>query len=368
MKITSLDIFVYELAYRHGAYAMSKGRSHTHQQALVVRIGTDAGIDGWGETCPMGRAHLTAFFEGEREALAILGPAVIGLDPRDTGVVQAAMAREILAGMAAKSAIDIACWDIFGKAAGVPVATLLGGRQQDRFAVWESIPLLDPAAIAGHVTAAVANGIGVFQIKVGGDPYADAARVAAVMAAVPPGTPVVADANGGWNIQNALIAAREMADQRIFLEQPCLLARNCAELRRHTALPMIVDECVGTIADLIQARETIGAGGVNIKPSRLGGLTPARLMRDMATELGMMVTIDDSWGGALTTAALSHLAISTKPDALLATTFFTELTVPMIVADASRRGADGCGTASREPGLGVTVDLDRLGDPILSFR
>ena len=367
MRITGIDVFVYELAYRHGAYAMSKGRSHTHQQALVVRVETDAGIDGWGETCPMGRAHLTAFFEGEREALAILGPAVIGLDPRETGVVQAAMARALLAGMAAKSAIDIACWDIAGKAAGVPVATLLGGRRQERVAVWDSLPLLDPAAIGDHVAAAVADGIRVFQLKVGGDPYEDAARVAAVIAAVPPGTSVVADANGGWNLQHALIAAREMADHRIYLEQPCLLAGDCAELRRHTALPMIVDECVGGIADLIDARTRIGAGGVNVKPGRLGGLTPARLLRDTAIELGMMVTIDDSWGGALTTAALSHLAISTRPDALLATTFFTELTTPQI-ADAPRRGADGCGTASVAPGLGCSVDIDRLDEPIFCIR
>ncbi len=367
MKITGVDVFTYALAYRHGAYAMSKGRSHTHQQALVVRVATDAGIDGWGETCPMGRAHLTAFFEGEREALAILGPAVIGLDPRGTGVVQAAMGRALLAGMAAKSAIDIACWDISGKAAGVPVATLLGGRQQERVAVWESLPLLDPAAIAGHVATAVADGICVFQLKVGGDPYEDAARVAAVMAAVAPGTPVVADANGGWNLQNALIAAREMAGYRIFLEQPCLLADNCAEVRRHSALPMILDEGIGGIPDLVHARERIGAGGVNVKPSRLGGLTAARLLRDTATDLGMMVTIDDSWGGALTTAALSHLAISTRPDALLATTFFTELTTPQI-ADAPRRGGDGRGTASTEPGLGCSVDAERLGEPILRIR
>ena len=367
MKITRVDVFAYELAYRHGSYAMSKGRSHAHQQALVVRIGTDAGIDGWGETCPMGRAHLAAFFESEREALAILAPAVIGLDPRETSVVQAAMAMALLAGMAAKSAIDIACWDIFGKAAGVPVSTLLGGRQQERVVVWDSLPLLEPAAIADHVAAAVSAGIRAFQLKVGGDPYHDAARVAAVTAAVPRGTPVVADANGGWNLQNALIAAREMAGHPIFLEQPCLLASNCAALRRHTALPLIVDECIGGIADLLFAKEQIGAGGVNVKPSKLGGLTQARLLRDAATELGMMVTIDDSWGGALTTAALSHLAISAKPDALLATTFFTELTIPLI-ADAPRRQADGCGTASSEPGLGCIVDADRLGEPIFTIR
>ena len=366
MKITSVEVFVYELAYRHGSYAMSKGRAHSHQPALVVRVGTDAGIEGWGETCPMGRAHLAAFFEGERAALAILAPAVIGLDPRETAVVQAAMASVLLAGMAAKCAIDIACWDIFGKAAAVPVATLLGGRQQERFVVWESIPLLEPAAITEHVMAAVSGGIRAFQIKVGGDPYQDVARVAAATAVSGPGIPVVADANGGWNLQYALIAARGMAGYEIYLEQPCLLASNCAELRRHTSLPMIVDECIGSIADLIYAKDQIGAGGVNVKPSRLGGLTAARLLRDTAIELGMMVTIDDSWGGAITTAALSHLAISTKPDALFATTFFTEITTPLI-ADAPKRGDDGCGSASRGNGLGLTIDRDLLGAPIFGI-
>jgi L-alanine-DL-glutamate epimerase-like enolase superfamily enzyme len=127
LKITVVDIFEYELAYRRGPYALSGNRSQMHQRALVVRIETDEKLIGWGETCPMGRTHLSSFFEGEREALSILARSVIGLDPRDTGVVQVAMSRALLAGMSAKSAIDVACWDILGKACGMPLSSLLGG-------------------------------------------------------------------------------------------------------------------------------------------------------------------------------------------------------------------------------------------------
>jgi L-alanine-DL-glutamate epimerase-like enolase superfamily enzyme len=360
-------VFAYELAYRGGDYSLSKGRSQTYQTALVVRVGTDEGLVGWGETCPLGRTHLTAFYESEREALALLAPAIIGQDPRNLGVLQDLMGRTLLAGMGAKCAIDIACWDIFGQAAGVPVASLLGGAQQATFRVWDSIPLLSPERVAAVARSSCERGVSVFQVKVGDDPYEDAARVKALTEVVGAGSVVVADANGGWSLQNALIAAREMSRYPIYLEQPCRSMSNCAEVRRHSDLPMIVDECVGSIEDLVSARIAVGAGGLNLKPSRLGGLTPARLMRDTATELGMTLTIDDSWGGALTTGALSHLAISTRPDALLAATFFTELVTPLI-ADMPPRRSDGLGTAPTLPGLGLVIDADRLGPPLYRFH
>ena len=366
MKITAVDVFEYELAYRGGHYALSRGRTQMLQTALVVRIGTDDGLIGWGETCPLGRTHLSAFVESEREALIILARSVIGLDPRDTGVLQARMAQVLLAGMSAKCAIDVACWDILGKACGLPISSLLGGRQQETFPVWDSIPLLSPAEVSAHAREAYGRGVRVFQIKVGDDPHEDAARVEALTGVVGATGAVIADANGGWNLQNALIAVREMASDRIYLEQPCRLMSNCAEVRRACRMPMILDECVGNLDELISARRQVGAGGLNLKPSRLGGLTPARLMRDAATELEMMLTVDDSWGGALTTAALSHLAISTRADTLLAATFFTELVTPLI-ANAPRQ-ADGRGTAPALPGLGVEIDEARLGAPLHRIR
>lgn len=367
MKITSVEVFRYELTYNHGVYVMSHGRAQTNEPSLVVKLGTDEGVVGWAETSPHGATYLPGFFEGELAALGLLGPAILGLDPRELGTVQSAMTRTMLAGMGAKSAIDIACWDIFGKATGLPVVSLLGGRTQESFRVWEAVPLGSPEAMADYVKTFLAQGVREFQIKVGNDPREDARRVEAAMALAQPGVTFIADANGGWNIQSALIAAREMNRHDIFLEQPCRSLNNCAEVRRHSSLPLIVDECIMAVDDLVTAKVHAGAGGVNIKLSRVGGLTPARLLRDTATELGMMVTVDDTWGGSLITAALSHLAASTRPDNLLATTFFTEFTTPFI-ADAPRRRSDGTGVAPSGPGLGIQVDEAGLGKPVLRFH
>lgn len=254
---------------------------------------------------------MTSFHESDAEALKVLLDCVVGLDPREPLVLQAAMDAAIKSAMGAKAAIDIACWDVAAKAAGVPLCVLLGGRLQDRCRAWDSIPLLAPEKIAEHVATKVLKDVSVLQIKVGTYPLEDAQRVKAVFDAVDETCIVVADANCGWNVQNALIAVRAMPDARLFIEQPCASLSNCATVRESTSLPMIIDEGPQSLEDLVDIKQRVGAGGSGIKPGKLGGLTRARLVRDVAVELGMMVMIDDLWGGAITTAALTQLAAST---------------------------------------------------------
>lgn len=365
MKIARIDVYQYDLNYNHGVYAMSHGRSQTTEPSLVVRITTDQGVVGWSETCPHGRTYLREYFEGELAALKILSEVLIGCDPREVGILQQTMSRTMIAGMAAKGALDVACWDIQGKATGQSITSLLGGRLQDSVTVWEAIPLGSPESMLAYARMALSKGVRAFQVKVGNDPLEDAALVGALVEVIGKDLPIVADANGGWGLMDALLAVRAMKDYGILLEQPCKSMSNCAEVRRNTDMPIILDECVVTVDDLIDAKTHAGASGVNLKVGRVGGLTPARLMRDVAVELGMMVTIDDTWGGALTTAALSHLAVTTKPRSLLATSFFTEWTTPF-VANGPRRRSDGSGVAPEGPGLGVQIEAAVLGAPVFS--
>lgn len=363
MKIVKVQVFEYDAASVHGPHRMSHGRSALAHRSLVVRLVTDDGLEGWAETCPNGRTYLPSFVEGERAALHVLGGAVVGLDPRNLGWLNAAMDEVLLGCNAAKSALDVACWDILGKATGLPVCELLGGRLQESFPLFVAVPVDSLESMAGHVGRDLDAGVRVFQVKVGDEPAADVARVRAVLEAAGPDSTVIADANGGWNLQSALLAARALDGLPVRLEQPCRTMADCAELRKHTGLPMILDECVVTMEDLVLAKLVAGAGGLNVKPSRLGGLTKARVIRDAAQGLRMTFTVDDPWGGALTTAQNAHLAASSDPDSLTAATFFSEWVAPLVASGP--RASGGRGSAPDAPGLGVEVDLALLGPAVL---
>lgn len=365
MRITSVDVFEYRVSYIHGTYTMSRGRSATGHPSAVVRIGTDEGIDGWGEVCPVGPTFSTSFFEGERAALPLLAEAVLGLDPRNLGSINAAMNRALMGGLGAKTAVDVACWDIFGKSAGVPVSELLGGILQKRIPLALSVPVGTTDAAVDFITRHTALGVTNFQVKVGDSWSADVERVKAAIDAAGPGISIVVDANGGWSLQSALLAVRQLDGLPIHLEQPCSTLADCAELRKHTSLPMILDESICSLADLVVAKSA-GIAGVNVKVQRVGGLTVAKLIRDAAQALGMNIECDDYWGGTLVTAAVAALAASTQPQNFLVAAFFSDWTEPAVSTAPVISAGGGSGHVLPEPGLGVTVDTAALGEPVFT--
>ena len=366
MRITTIQVYEYDAAWVHGDFGMSHGRVAPAQRSLVVRVVTDEGIEGWAETCPNGRTYLPSFLEGERAALEVLAVEVRGLDPRELGPLNEAMDRALLGSHAAKAVIDMACWDILGQSVGLSVAQLLGGALQETVPLFVAVPIGSLDTMAGHVERDLADGIRVFQVKVGDEPMIDVARVRAVLEAAGPDSTVTADANGGWDLQSALVAARQLDGLPVRLEQPCRTMTECTELRRHTSLPLVLDEVVVSMEDLMLARFSAGAGGINLKPSRVGGLTRARALRDAAQGLGMTFTVDDTWGGALTTAQNAALAASCHPDNLIGVTYFSEWIEPL-VATGPRMEVPGRGAVPTLAGLGVTVDTSLLGAPVLEL-
>jgi cis-L-3-hydroxyproline dehydratase len=364
VKIVAVEIYGYRLTYRYGQYVMSGGRVASAQESTVVRVVTDSDVDGWGETCPLAGTYLPAFSGGARAALELFAPSLIGLDPREIAGVHAAMNRVLRGSMEAKSAIDIACWDILGKACGLPVATLLGGRLQDDFPLYEAVPLGPPKMMASFVQERREQGITAFQVKVGNQPLSDAERVAHVLA-VSGDSVVIADANGGWSLQDAVLAVRAMADMPIYLEQPCTTFDDCVTVRSLTTLPLVLDECILTGSDLVRATREAGAGSVNLKLGRLGGLTHARALRDLAVELRVSLSLEDTWGGDITTAAVAHLVASTPAESLLSASFFNDWTNEQI-ATVAPRSNHGRGSAPQTPGLGVEVDASKLGSPLFT--
>jgi len=359
MKITSVDCFGYELNYAHGEYVMSGNRAATSEVGTLVRVQTDEGLEGWGEITPLGDLYLPTHWAEVRAALHTLAPRLIGADPTNLSRIHAIMNGTLRGGGFAKSAIDVACWDLLGKAAGLPVSALLGGVLQEDFPLYEAVPLRTPDEMASFVSERQDAGIHRFQLKVGNDPHDDITRTRAVVEVADPDTLIVADSNGGWNLRAAQIAVRGLADLPIFVEQPCRSTEDSIFAMRHSALPLVLDESIFTPQDVFHAKNVAGAVSINIKISRVGGLTQAARMRDLMQELGMMISVEDAWGGDIVTAAVSHLAASTRPENFQNASFMNDWTDGH-VAGYAPRSVGGRGSAPTGPGLGIEVDASGL--------
>ena len=368
MRVARVEAFGVDLHYVHGTYVMSGGREISVLPSTLVRVTTEDGLSGWGETCPLGATYLPAHAEGARAALRELAPALLGADPRNLADVNRRLDAALLGHGYAKSALDIACWDVLGRAAGLPVATLLGGVLQDRFPLYRAVPLGSAEEMTAYVRARRAEGIRRFQLKLGADPRGDVARVKAVLDVTEPEDVIVADANGGWRLQDAVVAARLLDGlSRVFFEQPCPTLEECLIVRERTSLPMVLDEVITDVQSLLRAYEARAMEAINLKIGKVGGLTRARLLRDLAVSLGLRLTIEDTWGGDVTTAAVSHLAAGTRPDALFTVSFMNDW-VDEHVAGHEPRSQDGFGAAPTGPGLGIEVDAGALGKPLLDVR
>src|SRR5918993_4690540 len=186
MHITRILAYRVELPLHETTYKWSGGKEVAVFDSTIVGVETDAGLVGYGEVCPLGPFYLPAYADGVRAGLRELAPHLIGEDPRQLAKLNGLMDAALKGHPYVKSGIDIACWDILGQAAGLPVCELLGGRYGDDFHLYRAISQDTPEAMAGRVAGYRAEGYRRFQLKVGGDPDVDIARIRAVAARLQP--------------------------------------------------------------------------------------------------------------------------------------------------------------------------------------
>ncbi|MHC4995823.1 MAG: cis-3-hydroxy-L-proline dehydratase [Planctomycetota bacterium] len=365
MKITNISAYQIDLPLHEGSYKWSGGKSVITFDSTVVRIETDAGLVGHGEVCPLGPFYLPAYAAGARVGIAELAPHLIGEDPTQLEKLNRLMDKALKGHPYVKSAIDIACWDILGQHANLPVCELLGGRYDEDFALYRAISQESPEDMAASVTNYRDEGYRRFQLKVGGDPDVDIERIHAVAAVLQPGDKLVADANTGWLRHEAMRVADAVRDVDVYIEQPCLTYEECLSIRRHTNRPFVLDEVIDGIDPILRASSDMAMDVVNIKISKFGGLTRARQARDLCASLGIAMTIEDSWGGDIVTAAIAHLAHSTPTELLFTSTDFNSY-VTQPFADGAPQRNNGRLAASTEAGLGVHPMMDVLGEPAWS--
>jgi L-alanine-DL-glutamate epimerase-like enolase superfamily enzyme len=200
MKITSIKAWQVDLPLKEGRYSWSNGNFVEVFDTTVVAVETDVGITGYGECCPLGSAYLPAYAAGVRAGLQEIGPKVIGMDPTDLGVLNRHMDSVLRGHPYVKAPIDVACWDILGKVAGLPVYKLLGGAEQAEIDLYRAISQVPPKQMAENVAGYKREGYRKFQLKVGGDANEDIARIRACREILDPSDTLVADANTGWTM------------------------------------------------------------------------------------------------------------------------------------------------------------------------
>ncbi|MBY0523941.1 MAG: mandelate racemase [Gemmataceae bacterium] len=364
MKIARILAYRAELPLHETTYKWSGGKSVTVFDSTIVRVETDAGIVGHGEVCPLGPFYLPAYAEGVRAGLRELGPHLLGADPCQLGKLNRLMDAALKGHPYVKSGIDIACWDILGQAASMPVCELLGGRYGEDFHLYRAISQESPEEMASRVAGYRAEGYRRFQLKVGGDPDVDIARIHAVAAKLSPGDRLIADANTGWTQHEAMRVTRGVRDVDVYIEQPCLTYEECLSVRRHTDHPFVLDENIDSLDVLLRAKADLAMDVANLKISKLGGLTKIKQARDLCVSMGIAMTLEDSWGGDIATAAIAHLAHSTPTEFLFTSTDFNSY-VTVSTADGAPQRVNGRMAASRKPGLGIAPRMAVLGGPVV---
>ncbi len=367
MRITGIRAYQVDLPLHEGSYNWSGGKSVSVFDSTVVEVQTDAGVTGWGEVCPLGPFYLPAYAAGVRAGIVELGPHLLGYDPCELGVLNERMDSALLGHPYVKSGIDMACWDILGKVAGLPVCTLLGGRFGENITLYRAISQEAPDAMAAKVAGYRAEGYRRFQLKVGGDPDVDIERIRAVSAQLQPGDRLVADANTGWLKHEAMRVVRAVSDIDVYIEQPCRTYEECLSIRQHTDHPFVLDENIESIDALMRAQRDLAMDVVNLKISKLGGLTKTRQVRDLCITLGLGMTLEDSWGGDIVTAAIAHLAHSTPESNRFTSTDFNSY-VTVSLAEGAPQRVQGTMQASSAAGLGITPRLEVLGAPVVDVK
>lgn len=368
MKITKVSVYRVDLPGKGGGYRRTTGFSPDSNSSTIVKIDTDEGFSGFGEVCPLGTHYMSGFGAGAQAGIPLLATNLIGEDPFQVERLNRLMDVKFKNDNYVKAAVDIALWDIMGLATERPVCELLGGRYDKPVPLYRTVHLFrehedNAETWANRCKDYRAEGYSHFQIKAGADPDADIARIEAVCDMIEPGEIVIVDANAGWSLYGAIRVANAVKNLPVIIEQPCLTMEECIAFRQHCDLPIKLDELMESTLDIIRAHRAGIMEICAIKVGRVGGLTKARRMRDLCIDLGITVVPDDVWGSDIVTAALSHFAQSTHTKYVLDTTDLTDY-VEVVTAEGCPKRIDGCIEASSAPGLGISVHMDVLGDPI----
>ena len=370
MKITKVSVFTISLdQWRdESRYGVSQHLRAPHE-VTVVKLDTDSGLVGWGETGTPPPYFLPTLSPSTREGIAYLAPLLLGADPRKVRALSK-RAKEALRGHGpSRSAIDMALWDLCGKAAGLALSDLWGGRVNDDLPVLAMIDTGPVEESLEGLAEARRQGYDLFQIKVGfGSASDDITKIRAVTEALGPKERCWFDVNRGWLVDDAVRVLTQVKQISPLIEQPCETYGECLTVSRRTGLGLMLDELLDGSHAMIRAVEDGIMDVAVLKLGLNGGLSELRFLCDLGVSLGVPLRPEDIFGTGMTLAALTHLAhtIPVKNVFGLYNYIMPEVplvTNPLVVEKGRVSVPRDCG-----PGLGVTINQEFLGEPVRVFQ
>lgn len=354
MQITKVDIFQIDLPLKE-PFIISY---HTYYSmpAVIVKIHTDKGIVGYGESVP--DEHVTG--ESVHSVFAavahLFGPAIIGKDPRNIKKIHQLMDAQLVGNGAAKAAIDIACYDILGKSSNLPIYSLLGGRKDADPVIPKVLSILEPEVLAKQAEEAVNEGYNEIKMKLGTDVWKDPARVKAVREAVGTHIPIRVDVNQGWKTHQVAIQMIQALEpyQVSWVEQPIsqMDASFFKRLKDATSTPLMADESMINAQNLRTFIQDQSVDYINIKLMKSGGIYPAYQLATQAELFGIQCQIGSMVESSIASAAGFHVALS--KDNIIS----TEISGPtkFTVDTGNLTYQLPAVQISEKPGLGIEVD------------
>jgi L-alanine-DL-glutamate epimerase-like enolase superfamily enzyme len=257
---------------------------------------------------------------------------------------------------------------LLGKATGLPLRDLLGGGVRDKLPLYLGIGIDTPERMRAVCEGALAHGYRRIMLKVGTDVPTDIARIETCLGVLGDCERVIVDANGFWSQHDAVRVAAALDGRDIFFEQPCGTMEQCAAVRRRSRRPFVLDESIEGMDDILRARQTEAADAVMLKFSRFGGITPVRRAIDLSRQLGFAMTVEDSAGGDIVSAAMAQVGATIPDGSLMNGSLIGRMVEERHASDWSPLDGGGFGLLPPGPGLGITIDESRLGTPALTFR
>lgn len=366
MRIKEIHIYAHDLPVKNGPYTMANAQVWALETTLV-RMVSDTGLEGWGETCPVGPTYAESHALGARAALQTMCEGLIGAEITPLGLHRA-MDGLLNGHRYAKAAIDIAAYDLSGKACDLRVADLLGGVTRTVVPSYYATGVGLPDEIAKLAADKVAEGYPRLQIKVGGRPVEiDIEVIRKVWETIGTKARLAVDGNRGWTTRDALRVSRECPDIPFIMEQPCDTIDDLRKIRHQVSHGIYMDENSVDLATVINAVGTNLVDGFGMKVTRIGGLHPMTTFRDICAARNLPHTCDDSWGGDIIAAACTHIGATVDPRLLEG----VWLAAPYIDGHYDpQNGIEinaGHITLPEGPGLGLRIDPDQFGPPVASF-